>query len=95
MTTAADAALNEAGALRLVLATIRTDEDTEQAMLTSQIVFNEINSVFDMEHVMGVLAALVAEEMTIADGARKAARSREEAHVPVGLRCARGTDGDD
>ena len=61
-------------------------------MPTSQMVFNEINSIDDMEHVMGVLAAVVAEEMTIADGAKESgAQGGEEAHVPVGLRCTRGT----
>ena len=65
-------------------------------MLTSQIVFNEINSVFDMEHVMGVLAALVAEEMTIADGARKAAREVEKWLTFLLDFAARGApDGDD
>ena len=65
-------------------------------MPTSQMVFNEINSIDDMEHVMGVLAAVVAEEMTIADGAKEAARKVEKRLTFLLDFAARGApDGDD
>lgn len=64
-------------------------------MLTSQMVFNEINSIDDMDHVMGVRAALVAE-MTIAASARKAARKVEKRlTLLLDFAARRALDGDD
>lgn len=95
MTPAANAALNEPRALRPVLAD-PAGKDAEQGMLASQVVFNEINSIDDMEHVMGVLAGGVADEMVIADGPKKAARKLENRLTFPFDFAARGAfDGDD
>jgi hypothetical protein len=88
MTTAAEQALHEARALRLILAAIK---EGEEGVLASQMVFNEINSIDDMEHVMGILAAYAAEEMTIADGPKKAARQVEKRLTFLLDFAARGT----
>ncbi len=87
MTTAANAALNEPRALRLILAD-PARKDAEQRMQTARMVPGE--------NVAGVLAGLVADEMVIADGPKKAARKLEKRLVFLPDFAAGGMlDGDD
>jgi hypothetical protein len=79
-------AVNEARALRLVLASLRADEngrvrgivrdgdDIEAATRAMRMVFDEIDCDHCLEYVAEVLAAKLAGDMACADGPFEAAR---------------------
>jgi hypothetical protein len=83
-------AVNEARALRLVLASLRADEnsrvrgvvrdgdDIEAATQAMRTVFDEIGCDHCLEYVAEVLAAKLAEDMACADGSVEAARKVEK-----------------
>jgi hypothetical protein len=78
MTTAGDAARYEALALRMVLASLRADRDTADAMHLWEVLRAEIKERDCWEHVSAVLAAMLAEDMAIEHGPKKAARELEK-----------------
>ena len=77
MTTAGDHAVNAARALRLTLASLRANEDTDDGFQVSRMVFDEIDRSA-LELVTVVLAHLVAKDMACAHGRKKASRKLEK-----------------
>ena len=76
--TNGEIAKHEARAMRLILASLRADEDADTATQMSYTVLNEIDCAECFEYVVGVLATIAAEEMAITYGPKKAARDLEK-----------------
>jgi hypothetical protein len=76
--TAGYQAINESRALRLVLTSLRAEEDVDAALDIYRTVLDEVEDRLTLEFVTSLLAAMLAEELEIRlDGAEKAAADCE------------------